>query len=191
VKEAIRGLRMFYQSKGAKLVPIREMVDAITVNRKAKASLGGSCLPPSCVPQPALPCLPEKIRRLSWWFEKSPQGEKIGVIRAAAVGSCPGSGCGLPRQLLGFAQTAVGGYPDSSWELPRQLLGFTQAAVGGLSRQQLGITQAALGVYPGSSRGLSRQQLGFTQAAVGGYPGWELSRRATMLRKAVGVSPRL
>eukprot|EP00884_Botryococcus_braunii_P016048 jgi/Botrbrau1/3126/Bobra.0070s0099.1 len=39
VKEAIRGLRVFYQSKGAKLVPLKEMVDAITVNRKAKVSL--------------------------------------------------------------------------------------------------------------------------------------------------------
>lgn len=44
VKEAIRGLRVFYQSKGAKMVPLREMVDAIAINRKAKAAVG---VPPS------------------------------------------------------------------------------------------------------------------------------------------------
>ena len=40
VKEAIQGLRCIYPSKGAKLVPMKEAVDAITVNRKAKASIG-------------------------------------------------------------------------------------------------------------------------------------------------------
>ena len=40
VKEAIQGLRCIYSSKGAKLVPMKEVVDAITVNRKAKASMG-------------------------------------------------------------------------------------------------------------------------------------------------------
>lgn len=40
VKEAIQGLRCIYISKGAKLVPMKEVVDAITVNRKAKASIG-------------------------------------------------------------------------------------------------------------------------------------------------------
>lgn len=39
VKEAIRGLRNFFPSKGVKLVPLKEMVDAITVNRKAKAAM--------------------------------------------------------------------------------------------------------------------------------------------------------
>ena len=40
VKEAMRGLRIFFQSKGAQLVPLREMVDAITVNAKARAAIG-------------------------------------------------------------------------------------------------------------------------------------------------------
>ncbi|KAK9820946.1 hypothetical protein WJX81_001276 [Elliptochloris bilobata] len=39
VKEAMRGLRIFFQSKGAQLVPLREMVDAITVNAKARAAI--------------------------------------------------------------------------------------------------------------------------------------------------------
>lgn len=41
VKDAIRGLRTMFSSKGVKLVPLSEMVDAITVNRKAKELLGG------------------------------------------------------------------------------------------------------------------------------------------------------
>jgi len=40
VKDAVRGLRNIYTSKPPKLVPIKEMVDAITVNRKAKAMIG-------------------------------------------------------------------------------------------------------------------------------------------------------
>ena len=40
MKEAIRGLRVFYQSKGARLVPVNEMVDAVTVNAAAKAQIG-------------------------------------------------------------------------------------------------------------------------------------------------------
>ncbi|GIL82005.1 hypothetical protein Vretimale_1566 [Volvox reticuliferus] len=36
VMDAIRGLRTVYVGKGAKLVPLNEMVDAVTVNRKAK-----------------------------------------------------------------------------------------------------------------------------------------------------------
>lgn len=45
VKDAVRGLRNIYLSKAPKLVPVKEMVDAITVNRKAKAMIGTShCL---------------------------------------------------------------------------------------------------------------------------------------------------
>ena len=40
VKDAVRGLRNIYTSKAPKLVPVKEMVDAITVNRKAKAMIG-------------------------------------------------------------------------------------------------------------------------------------------------------
>lgn len=40
VRDAIRGLRTIFSSKGATLVPLNEMVDAITVNKKAKAPLG-------------------------------------------------------------------------------------------------------------------------------------------------------
>lgn len=40
VKDAVRGLRNIYSSKPPKLVPVKEMVDAITVNRKAKAMIG-------------------------------------------------------------------------------------------------------------------------------------------------------
>jgi hypothetical protein len=68
VKEAIRGLRVFYQSKGAKLVPLKEMVDAITVNRKAKASLGsafGLVLPPS-PPLPPHPFFPRPPKQGGW-----------------------------------------------------------------------------------------------------------------------------
>ena len=53
VREAIRGLRVIWGSKGAKLIPLREMVDAITVNRKATAALGMPHLswqPASCNP---------------------------------------------------------------------------------------------------------------------------------------------
>lgn len=40
VMEAVRGLRNVLTSKGAKLVPLTEMVDAITVNTRAKKSIG-------------------------------------------------------------------------------------------------------------------------------------------------------
>ena len=40
VKEAIRGLRSIFSGKGAKLVPMAEMVDAISVPRPSKALLG-------------------------------------------------------------------------------------------------------------------------------------------------------
>ena len=40
VKEAIRGLRNVLISKGAKLVPLAEMVEAITVNTRAKKAMG-------------------------------------------------------------------------------------------------------------------------------------------------------
>ncbi|KAL6761443.1 global transcription factor [Haematococcus lacustris] len=39
VREAIRGLRTVFVSKGVALVPLDEMVDAVTVNKKAKLSL--------------------------------------------------------------------------------------------------------------------------------------------------------
>lgn len=48
VKEAIAGLRCIYPSKGAKLVPMREAVDAITVNRKAKAGIGARRMHAAC-----------------------------------------------------------------------------------------------------------------------------------------------
>ena len=40
VMEAIRGLRNVLVSKGAKLVPLSEMIEAITVNTKAKKAMG-------------------------------------------------------------------------------------------------------------------------------------------------------
>ncbi len=40
MKEAVKSLRMFYHSKPAKLVPLKEMVDAITVHRSVKAVIG-------------------------------------------------------------------------------------------------------------------------------------------------------
>ncbi|GAX85054.1 hypothetical protein CEUSTIGMA_g12474.t1 [Chlamydomonas eustigma] len=39
VKDAIKGLRSMFYGKGVKLVPLAEMVDAITVNRKAKMTI--------------------------------------------------------------------------------------------------------------------------------------------------------
>lgn len=42
VRDAIKGLRTIFVSKGVALVPLNEMVDAITVNRKAKTGIGGS-----------------------------------------------------------------------------------------------------------------------------------------------------
>lgn len=42
VMEAVRGLRNVLVSKGAKLVPLKEMVEAITVNTKAKRAIGDS-----------------------------------------------------------------------------------------------------------------------------------------------------
>lgn len=38
--DAIRGLRVVRVSKGSKLVPLNEMVPAITVNQEAKLQLG-------------------------------------------------------------------------------------------------------------------------------------------------------
>ena len=40
VKDAIRGIRNFFASKPIKLVPLNEMVEAISVNRKAKQEIG-------------------------------------------------------------------------------------------------------------------------------------------------------
>lgn len=39
VRDAMRGLRTIFAGKGVKLVPLNEMVDAITVNRKAKETI--------------------------------------------------------------------------------------------------------------------------------------------------------
>ena len=38
--DATKGLRIIYHSKGARLVPLKEMVSAIYVNRQAKSQLG-------------------------------------------------------------------------------------------------------------------------------------------------------
>ena len=40
VRDAIRGLRTMFSSKGVKLVPLNEMVPAISVNKKAKLNIG-------------------------------------------------------------------------------------------------------------------------------------------------------
>lgn len=40
VMDAIRGLRTVYMSKGARLVPLAEMPDALTPNRRAKDAMG-------------------------------------------------------------------------------------------------------------------------------------------------------
>lgn len=40
--DATKGLRIIYHSKGARLVPLKEMVSAIYVNRQAKSQLGAS-----------------------------------------------------------------------------------------------------------------------------------------------------
>ena len=45
MKEAIRGLRNIFGGKGAKLVPMGEMVDAISVPRPSKALLGAHRCP--------------------------------------------------------------------------------------------------------------------------------------------------
>ncbi len=42
VTDATKGLRIIYHSKGARLVPLKEMVSAIYVNRQAKSQLGVS-----------------------------------------------------------------------------------------------------------------------------------------------------
>ena len=39
VLDAMRGLRTIYMGKGAKMVPLKEMVDAITVNKQAQAPI--------------------------------------------------------------------------------------------------------------------------------------------------------
>ncbi len=49
--EAIRGLRIFRVFKGVKLVPLKEVPDAIAVNAEAKAELS----------EPALPAAPAEI----------------------------------------------------------------------------------------------------------------------------------
>ena len=42
VREATQGLRAVFHSKPFKLVPLKEMVDAVTVSKKAKPLLGES-----------------------------------------------------------------------------------------------------------------------------------------------------
>jgi transcription elongation factor SPT5 len=39
VRDAIRGLRTMFISKGVRLVPLSEMVHAVTVNKTAKATI--------------------------------------------------------------------------------------------------------------------------------------------------------
>ena len=46
VKEAVSGLRDVFQSKTAKLVPLKEMVDAVSTSQKADPLIG--TLPPDC-----------------------------------------------------------------------------------------------------------------------------------------------
>ena len=41
VRDSIRGLRTMFMSKGVRLVPLGEMVDAITVNKTARLNIGG------------------------------------------------------------------------------------------------------------------------------------------------------
>ena len=66
MKDAVRGLRNIYSSKAPKLVPVKEMVDAITVNRKAKAMIGGvqSLILSPLAGSITLPCLSQ----LSCWY---------------------------------------------------------------------------------------------------------------------------
>lgn len=45
VTDATRGLRIIYHSKGARLVPFKEMVSAIYVNQQAKSQLGKCVCP--------------------------------------------------------------------------------------------------------------------------------------------------
>lgn len=40
VREAVKGLRPVFHSKPFKLVPLKEMVDAVTVSKKARPLLG-------------------------------------------------------------------------------------------------------------------------------------------------------
>lgn len=56
VKEAIRGLRNIFGGKGAKLVPMVEMVDAISVPRPSKALLGDQLQSPLFIPTRCSPC---------------------------------------------------------------------------------------------------------------------------------------
>ena len=57
VTDAIKGLRIIRVSKGAKLVPEKEMVDAITISHTAKSTLGEVLFEAlHIVPNPALAC---------------------------------------------------------------------------------------------------------------------------------------
>ena len=50
VTDAIKGLRIIRVSKGARLVPLKEMVSAIYVNTQAKSQLGVSqCITQQCL----------------------------------------------------------------------------------------------------------------------------------------------
>lgn len=67
VKEAMRGLRIFFQSKGAQLVPLREMVDAITVNAKARTAIGAPAPHSAAAWRCWAACsAPLRCMRLSW-----------------------------------------------------------------------------------------------------------------------------
>ena len=68
VAEAVRGLRNVLISRGVRLVPLKEMVDAITVNTKAKKIVGA----PSTMPFPST--LGTTCAILQMW---AMQGERI------------------------------------------------------------------------------------------------------------------
>ncbi len=48
MRDAIKGLRTVFMSKGVKLVPLDQMVEAITVNRQAKMDLGAEWMGVPC-----------------------------------------------------------------------------------------------------------------------------------------------
>ena len=108
VTDATKGLRIIYHSKGARLVPLKEMVSAIYVNRQAKSQLGMSatisdihsgcpsmqdansetrlyCTCPVHYPPPAILCFCSKLSRHVQKTVNSNENKSFGLVNICQV----------------------------------------------------------------------------------------------------------
>ena len=117
MKEALRGLRSIYHSKPPKLVPLREMVDAVSVPKTAAKPLGAlrcAVLPWCTLPLRSvfallLPVLLSGIASCTWPGMRSPAfrlAAGMGGTSSGRAGMCGCQGC-LPTASANAVGTAA------------------------------------------------------------------------------------